>query len=189
MGEYPVKRRAVFLDRDGVLNQPIIRDRRPYPPALAAEFVIYDGVAEDCARLKAAGFLLIVATNQPDVGRGTQSRAEVEAMHKILLRNLPMLDSIEVCWHAGEQYGDDCDCRKPRPGMLFRAAVALQIDLAQSYLVGDRWRDVDCAHNAGCRAVLIDHSYDEPLRSQPDFIARNFPEAVTAILTDASGTE
>jgi D-glycero-D-manno-heptose 1,7-bisphosphate phosphatase len=189
MGEHPVKRRAVFLDRDGVLNPAVIRNGRPYPPASVAEFVIYNGVAENCARLKAANFLLVVVTNQPDVGRGTQSRAEVKAMHESLWRSLPMLDRIEVCWHAGEQYGDDCDCRKPRAGMLFRAAVALQIDLARSYLIGDRWRDVDCAHNAGCRAVFIDHSYEERLRSQPDFITKSFSEAVTAVLTDAFGNQ
>lgn len=187
MGEHPVKRRAVFLDRDGVLNRPVIRQGRPHPPASVADFAIYEDAAAGCARLKATGFLLVVVTNQPDVGRGTQSRSEVEAMHAKLRRTLPMLDCIDVCWHAGASHGDPCDCRKPRPGMLLRTAAAFQLDLARSYLIGDRWRDVDCAHAAGCRAVFIDHGYDEALRSPPDFTVGTFSEAVAAILADGNG--
>lgn len=184
MGEHSLKKRAVFLDRDGVLNRPVIRQGHPHPPASVEEFAIYEEAAAGCARLKAAGFLLVVVTNQPDVGRGTQDRAEVEAMHDKLLRTLPMLDGIEVCWHAGARYGDPCDCRKPRPGMLWRAATAFQLDLSRSYLIGDRWRDIDCARAAGCRAVFIEHNYDEPLRSPPDFVVATFSEAVAAILSD-----
>ena len=188
MGEHQVGQRAVFLDRDGVLNRPVIRDGRPFPPARAVDFELYPDVAEGCARLKAAGFLLVVVTNQPDVGRGTQTRAEIELMHAKLRETLPMLDAIEVCWHAGEKYGEACDCRKPRPGMVLRAAARFRIDLAKSYFIGDRWRDVDCAHAAGCRAVFIDRGYDEVLRDQPEFTVAEFSEAVATILADAVRT-
>jgi D-glycero-D-manno-heptose 1,7-bisphosphate phosphatase len=182
MGEHEVTRSAVFLDRDGVLNRPIIRNGLPFPPATLEEFKLYEDVAEDCARLKEAGFLLVVVTNQPDVGRGTQSRELVEAMHRKLREAVPSLDAIEVCYHAGASHGEPCDCRKPKPGMLFRAAANHAIDLRRSFFIGDRWRDVDCAHAAGCRAVFIDRGYEEPLREQPAFTVTALGEAVAVIL-------
>lgn len=182
MGEHEVKRRAVFLDRDGVLNSPVVRDGLPFPPASIEEFELYPGTAEGCAQLKAAGFVLIVVSNQPDVGRGTQSREAVEAMHARLRAAVPALDAVEVCYHGGSSHGDACDCRKPKPGMLFRAAAERGIDLKRSFLIGDRWRDVDCAHAAGCRAVFIDHGYREPLREKPEFVVATFGEAVATIL-------
>jgi D-glycero-D-manno-heptose 1,7-bisphosphate phosphatase len=189
MGEHEVSRRAVFLDRDGVLNQPVVRDGLPFPPASVDEFVLYPDVGEGCARLREAGFLLIVVTNQPDVGRGTQSREAVEAMHVALRDALPSLDGIEVCFHAGSRRGEPCDCRKPKPGMLLRAAARHGIDLKRSFLIGDRWRDVDCAHAAGCRAVFIDHGYSEALREKPEVIVSNFREAVKAVLDAATNNE
>ena len=182
MGEHQVSGRAVFLDRDGVLNRPVVRDGLPSPPATVAEFELYPDVVEGCRNLKEAGFRLIVVTNQPDVGRGTQSREEVEAMHAALRATLPALDEIEVCFHAGSRDGDPCDCRKPKPGMLLRAAERNGINLPGSFLVGDRWRDIDCAHAAGCRAIFIDHGYREALRNKPDFTVANFREAVETIL-------
>jgi D-glycero-D-manno-heptose 1,7-bisphosphate phosphatase len=181
----PPLRPAVFLDRDGTLNRPIIHNGKPYPPATVEEFTLFEGVAKSCARLKAAGFALIVATNQPDVGRGTQRQAEVEAIHSHLHRLIPAIDHIEVCY--------DVDCaappsprRKPAPGMLFDAAQTLGLDLARSWMVGDRWRDIDCGHSAGCRTIFIDFGYDEKLRERPDFIVSNFPAAVGIILTHYS---
>jgi D-glycero-D-manno-heptose 1,7-bisphosphate phosphatase len=173
-------RRAVFLDRDGVLNRALVRDGRAYPPSSLAEFEILPGVAEACAKLKQAGFLLVVATNQPDVGRGMMSREVVESLHAHLSRALP-LDRIEVCYHAGHG-ASDCDCRKPRPGMLLRAARELNIDLPRSFMVGDRWRDVDCGHAAGCTTFLVDYSYGEPLRQPPDHRVKSLAEAADVIL-------
>jgi D-glycero-D-manno-heptose 1,7-bisphosphate phosphatase len=182
MGEHQVTRAAVFLDRDGVLNRPVIRDGQPFPPATPEEFELYADVAEGCAELKQAGFFLVVVTNQPDVGRGTQSRELVEAMHRKLRDAVPSLDAIEICYHAGASYGQPCDCRKPKPGMLLRAAVNHTIDLDRSFFVGDRWRDVDCAHTAGCRSVFIDHGYSEQLRQRPEFTVATFREGVAVIL-------
>jgi D-glycero-D-manno-heptose 1,7-bisphosphate phosphatase len=186
MGEHEVRKRAVFLDRDGVLNRSVIRDGLPFPPANAAEFELYPDVPQGCLELKEAGFHLIVVTNQPDVGRGTQSRELVATIHAKLCEELPMLDGIEVCFHAGARHGEPCDCRKPKPGLLLRAASTHDLDLKRSFLVGDRWRDVDCAHAAGCRAVFIDHGYRESLREKPEFIVMTFREAVRTILNAAA---
>ncbi|MEY4385792.1 MAG: hypothetical protein RLY20_1075 [Verrucomicrobiota bacterium] len=186
MGKHEVKR-AVFLDRDGVINRALERDGKPYPPTSLAEFEILPGVAEACAKLKHAGFLLVVATNQPDVGRGTLAQSVVDSIHAHMAKVLP-IDRVEVCFHPGKG-ASDCDCRKPKPGMLLRAARELGIDLAQSWMVGDRWRDVDCGHAAGCRTVFIDYSYDEVLRQKPDYKVKNLAEAAEVILdaTKASG--
>jgi D-glycero-D-manno-heptose 1,7-bisphosphate phosphatase len=176
---------AVFLDRDGTLNTQIVRNGRPYPPASLPEFRLLDGAADACARLKAAGFLLVVATNQPDVGRGTQDAAVVDAMHARLRELIPTLDHIEVCFDPGGTTPPS-PRRKPAPGMLRDAAAALGLDLARSWMVGDRWRDIDCGRAAGCRTVFIDWGYDEPLRAPPDFTVRNIAAAADVILAAVS---
>jgi D-glycero-D-manno-heptose 1,7-bisphosphate phosphatase len=174
--------RAVFLDRDGVINRALERDGKPYPSASLSEFEIFPEVPEACRRLKRAGFLLVVATNQPDVGRGTLKQAAVEAIHAEMRRRLP-LDRVEVCYHPGQGLSD-CDCRKPKPGMLLRAARELGIDRERSWMVGDRWRDVDCGHAAGCRTIFIDRGYAEELKQQPDFRVKNLLEAAEIILAE-----
>lgn len=173
---------AVFLDRDGVLNRPVVREGRPYPPGTVGEFVLYPDAAPACARLAAAGFVLVVVTNQPDVGRGTQTLAAVGAMHARLRAELPQIARVEVCPHGGADHGQPCACRKPRPGMVQRAAAALGLDVARSWLVGDRWRDVDCGRAAGCRTVFIERGYAEALRGAPDFRVGSLAGAVAVIL-------
>ena len=185
MGKHEVARRAVFLDRDGVINRVVVRNGMPYPPSGVEQFELYEDVWDGCARLKAANFVLVVITNQPDVGRDTQSRETVEAMNLKMKSALPLLDRIEVCYHAGERYGQPCDCRKPRPGLILHATAELSIDPKTSYVIGDRWRDVDCARAAGCRAIFIQRGYKESLREAPDFTVVNFNDAVTAVLRDA----
>ena len=177
-----VTNRAVFLDRDGVINQCKVIDGKPYPPLSVAEFVMLPGVADATRKLKQAGFHLIVATNQPDVGRGTLKQEVVESIHAYIRATLP-IDRVEVCYHPGKGVSD-CDCRKPKPGMLLRAARELNIDLRASWMVGDRWRDIDCGHAAGVRTVFIDYGYDEPLKQQPDFRAKSLFEAAGLILTN-----
>jgi D-glycero-D-manno-heptose 1,7-bisphosphate phosphatase len=172
-------RQAVFLDRDGVLNAAVVRNGRPYPPSSVEEFAIVPDAAESCERLAAAGFLLIVATNQPDIARGTQDPAVVARMNDLLCDALG-LDEILVCPHDGI---DDCPCRKPRPGMLLDAAARWNIDLAASFMVGDRWRDVDCGNAAGCRTVFLDFKYDEALRSQPHYTTDSLRLAADWILS------
>jgi D-glycero-D-manno-heptose 1,7-bisphosphate phosphatase len=178
-------RPAVFLDRDGTLNRPVVRDGRPYPPANVAELSLLDGVAEGCAQLKAAGFALVVATNQPDVGRGTMDWATAEAVNARLRTLIPALDHIEVCYDPGR--GEVSLRRKPAPGMLLDAARLLHLDLARSWMIGDRWRDVDCGRNAGCRTIFIDWGYHEALKAQPDFVVNTFPAAAAIVLAQDRG--
>ena len=193
MGERAVKsevrspksevRRAVFLDRDGVINRALERDGLPYSARNLGEFEILPGVVAACAKLKQAGYLLVVATNQPEVGRGTLKKEMVEKIHAEMCRRLP-IDRVEVCYHAGKS-DSECDCRKPKPGMLLRAARELGIDIEQSWMVGDRWRDVDCGHAAGCRTIFINRGYAEELRQKPHFSAGNLAQAADIILRES----
>ena len=163
-----------------MINPSKVIAGKPYPPQSLDEFILLPGVVEACGKLKRGGFLLVVATNQPDVGRGTLKREVVDTIHERMSQQLP-IERVEVCFHPG-QGESKCDCRKPLPGMLLRAARELNIDLRRSWMVGDRWRDIDCGHAAGCRTVLIDYHYDEPLRQQPDFRVNNLLEAADLIL-------
>jgi len=172
----------VFLDRDGTLNRQTIRDGKPFSPATLAEFELFPGVPEACARLAAAGFVLVVATNQPDVGRGKQPRAVVESMHAKLRELVPQIAHIEVCYAAGLDNSVPDRRRKPEPGMLLDAALALDLDLTRSWMIGDRWRDIECGQRAGVRTVFIDFGYAEELRTAPDFTVRSFAEAAQIIL-------
>lgn len=172
--------RAVFLDRDGVINRAIVRGGKPYPPQNFNDFEILPDVALACKKIKEAGYKIVVATNQPDVGRGTLSQSTVEEMHAILLRDL-LIDRIEVCFHPGRGLSD-CKCRKPLPGMLFEASRELNLDLAQSWMIGDRFGDIVCGQAAGCRTILVGGGYNEEPSAVPDFRAGSLEEAVDIIL-------
>ena len=175
-------RPAVFLDRDGTLNVQVIRDGHPFAPSSLAEFALFPGVPAACTALKASGFMLVVATNQPDVGRGTQSQAVVEAMHTRLRELVPAIERVEVCYSPGRKDDPPDPRRKPEPGMLLDAARELGLDLARSWLIGDRWRDIDCGARAGVRTVFIDFGYAEQLHAKPDFTVTSFAAAVRIIL-------
>jgi len=175
----PTKRKAIFLDRDGVLNRAIMKDDKPYPPCNLDELEVPEDVPKALQTLKNAGFLLIGVTNQPDVARGTQRREMVEAIHAVLMKALP-LDEIFVCYHDD---GDDCSCRKPRPGLLFQAADHYMIDLSSSFMIGDRWKDLEAGQRAGCFTILIDYHYAEKQTIQPpDYRCYLLSEAAICIL-------
>lgn len=170
--------RAVFLDRDGVINRALVRDGKPYPPANLAALEILPNVADAMRSLHAAGWLLIVVTNQPDVARGTAKLVDVEAIHCYLKQCLPIKE-VRVCYHDSS---DGCNCRKPLPGALFAAAKAHDIDLAVSYMVGDRWRDMEAGEHAGCKTIFIDHGYAEKQPVKFDHCVRSLVEAAKVIL-------
>lgn len=176
--EPPPLRRAVFLDRDGVLNGAVVRNGRPYPPASAAEMTLLPGVEDACARLKKARVLLIVVTNQPDIARGTADAVEVEAINGALKARLG-LDEICLCPHDD---ADACACRKPKPGLLLRAADRWKIDLRNSFMVGDRWRDIEAGRAAGCQTIFVDHGYAERQPEAPDMIVPSLTAAVPDII-------
>ncbi|OAI53263.1 D,D-heptose 1,7-bisphosphate phosphatase [Planctomycetaceae bacterium SCGC AG-212-F19] len=177
--------RAVFLDRDGVLNRAVIRDGKPYPPATLAEFELLPGVPLALERLARAGFELIVVTNQPDVAKGVQRREVVEAFHDSLRASLP-IDDIRVCYHLDEH---NCACRKPKPGMLLDAALGRNVSLGRSFMVGDRWRDVAAGRNAGCRTLLIASGYRERPAARPDWVVGSLLEASGIICARAHAEE
>lgn len=173
-----MKRLAVFLDRDGVLNRAIVRNSKPYPPDSLAEIEILPGVREGLEQLQAADYLLIGVTNQPDVARGKQQQAIVEQINQVLLDTLPLLE-IRVCYHDDK---DRCDCRKPLPGLLLQAAKTHNIELTRSYMIGDRWKDIEAGRRAGCTTILIDYKYDEIEQSPPDYRVHSLGEAAHLII-------
>jgi D-glycero-D-manno-heptose 1,7-bisphosphate phosphatase len=178
-------RPAVFLDRDGVLNRAFVRAGVPHPPATLAEFELLPGVPAALELLRQHGFAPVVVTNQPDVARGTQTRAIVEAINA-RLRAEVSLDDLLVCYHDTP---DGCDCRKPRPGMLLQAATRHALDLRRSFMVGDRWSDIVAGQAAGCTTILIDMPYSGRERCAPDHIAADLPEAARLIVALATREE
>jgi len=176
-------RRAVFLDRDGVINANLERNGRPVAPTTLAEFRLLPGVEDAVRLLNKHGFLVIVITNQPDVANGLTEQATVEAMHEIIRARLP-IDDIRTCFHNDAAA---CDCRKPKPGLILAAAAEHDIDLAQSYVVGDRWRDVTAGRTAGCFTIFIDYSYPQEGPNLPDMVVKSLPEAAAIILRREEG--
>jgi len=178
---------AVFLDRDGVINRTIIRDRKPYPPAKLEDVEFLPGTAEAIQLLRSSGYIVIVVTNQPDVAKGIQSKAVVESIHGLIRQQL-QVDDIKVCYHVDE---DNCQCRKPKPGMILAAAQEYSIELAKSYMIGDRWRDIDAGKAAGCRTILIqpEVSYNEKQSQGMDAVVESLYEAAAFIMKNNFGKE
>ena len=174
----PAKARAVFLDRDGVLNVSEVRGGKPYAPRRLEDFHLYPEGFAALTRLRQAGFKLFVVTNQPDIGNKQVERSVVDAMNARLAESLP-IDHVYMCPHSQT---DGCSCRKPRPGMLIEAAERYGVDLASSFMVGDRYGDVAAGHAANCRTVFIDRGYIETPSQNPDWSVASLTEAVDVIL-------
>jgi D-glycero-D-manno-heptose 1,7-bisphosphate phosphatase len=152
----PLKR-AVFLDRDGVLNKVSLRNGKPHPPDSLKDLIIMEGVKEAVDLLRQLEFELVVVTNQPDVARGFLATDDVDLIHGYL-GNILQLKYFYTCFHDDSDF---CNCRKPLPGLIFEAAASIGIDLAKSFMVGDRWRDIAAGLSAGCSCYFIDYSYTE----------------------------
>lgn len=174
-----IRKPAVFLDRDGVINRAIVRDGEPNPPHALDQVEILPGVAQALRSLKEAGFLTVVVSNQPDVARGAISRERVESINRHLGTALG-IDHFQVCYHDDS---DRCHCRKPKPGLLQDAAALLGIDLGRSFLVGDRWRDIEAGKAAGCKSIWIDHDYKERRPDDFDFRAASLWDASRWIIS------
>jgi D-glycero-D-manno-heptose 1,7-bisphosphate phosphatase len=170
-------RPAVFLDRDGVINRAFVRGGTPHPPASLEDLEILPSVPAALRALRELGYALIVVTNQPDVARGSASRASVDAIHERLSNELE-LDAIFTCFHDD---ADGCDCRKPKPGLLVRAAGDFGIELSQSFMVGDRWRDMEAGKRAGCKTFFIDCGYEETASPSCDYRVGSLMEAARFI--------
>ena len=150
--------KAVFLDRDGVINRSIVVNGKPFPPRSLDEFTILPGVLDGLQRFRSKGYLNIIVTNQPDIANGLTTRGLVQQFHAVIKTKLP-IDHIYMCDHAS---GADCRCRKPRTGMIDDAVKAFNIVLSESAIIGDRWKDIECGHAAGItKRYFIDYNYDE----------------------------
>jgi D-glycero-D-manno-heptose 1,7-bisphosphate phosphatase len=177
--------RAVFLDRDGVLNRALVRDRKPYAPRQLGEFRLLPGAAEAVRELKSVGFLIIVVTNQPDVGHGLTTPQALAAMHARLSERLS-IDAIMVCPHRQDA---GCACRKPKPGMIHQAETDWGINVRRSYLVGDRSTDIVAGRAAGLYTVFLDRGYAEPQLERPDVRVGSLRQAVRKILAREASME
>jgi len=177
--------RAVFLDRDGVLNRALVRNRKPYAPRHLGEFRLLPGAADAVRELKSVGFLIIVVTNQPDVGHGLTTPQTLAAMHARLSERL-LLDAILVCPHRQDA---GCACRKPKPGMIHQANTDWGIDVSRSYLVGDRSTDIVAGRAAGLYTVFLDRGYAEPQLEPPDARVGSLRQAVRKILAREASME
>jgi len=170
-------KRAIFLDRDGVINRVIIRGNKISSPWKLEEFEFLPGVKDVLKKLREAGFLNIVVTNQPDVKRGNLKVEELEKMNQILKENLP-IEEIKICPHDDS---DNCSCRKPKPGLLIEAAKKYGIDLKNSFLIGDGWKDVEAGKAAGCKVILLKTDYNQEAQKKSDFVVENLEEAYKII--------
>jgi D-glycero-D-manno-heptose 1,7-bisphosphate phosphatase len=170
---------AVFLDRDGVLNEVVVREGRPESPRTPEELELVPDLSS-VQRLAAAGFMTFIITNQPDIGRGRITQQALDGMMARILDAVPITD-YRVCLHDD---ADNCDCRKPKPGMILDLAQCWHVDLDQSWVIGDMWRDVDAARAAGCTSVLIRRDYNDDAR--PDIAVGSLSAAVDAVLGETA---
>ena len=168
--------RAVFLDADGVLNIAFVIDGKPTSPISVADLKIPAEVKPALDRLKSYGYLLICITNKPDVEEGKMTQEALDASLNQLRQSLP-LDDIFVC------YSRDADCYKPKPGLILEAVKKYDIDLSQSYMIGDRWRDIGAGQNAVCKTIWIDRSYSKDKLPDPvaDYTVSSLTDAVDII--------
>ncbi|ABS77266.1 HAD family hydrolase [Coxiella burnetii] len=171
---------CVFLDRDGVIVVPEFRNGRSFAPKTLEGFSYFPDTKKTLVRLKTAGYLLIVVTNQPDVGNGITSLATIENMHNKMRQELP-IDHIEVCYHSQK---DNCHCRKPKAGMLLNSLKKFNIIVQKSFMIGDRSSDIEAGRKLNLKTIFIDHHYQEPITANPDYICQDLSQGVEIILRE-----
>jgi D-glycero-D-manno-heptose 1,7-bisphosphate phosphatase len=171
-----MKNKAIFLDSDGVLNTAIIKDGKPVAPTSLSQLEIPTEVKPALDKLKSAGYLLLCVSNKPDIERGLMTQEDVDNIFNKIRHDLP-LDDVFIC------YKENSDCYKPKPGLLLEATKKYNIDLTQSFMIGDRWRDIEAGQSAPCRTIWIDRHYAEKKPNPAaDFTAYSLSEASNWIL-------
>ena len=170
-------KKAVFLDRDGVINKAFIKNGLPESPNSLSELEILPGVKESILRLKKLNFICLVVTNQPDVQRGKIKKNTIIKMNNFLKKKIE-LDDIFVCYHDDQ---DKCNCRKPKPGLLLQAKKKWNVDFKKSFIVGDRWRDIQAGKKVGCKTIFLDYKYKDIKPKNPDFVTDTLANATYII--------
>lgn len=172
-----VKQPVFFLDRDGVVVEALVRDEQPYSPRVMEEVRIIGGVAEAIEKLLSLDFKVVVVTNQPDVARRDISIDFVYEVHDYIMKNTG-IEHFYVCPHNDEQ---GCNCRKPKPGLFWQATSDLNLDLSNSFLVGDRWKDIAAGNSVGSTCFFIDYKYNEPKPEQPFIQVQSLLDATNLV--------
>ena len=172
-------KKAIFLDRDGVLNKVVLREKGKIigSPKSLKELKLIPNIKKVTLSLKKRGFLLIMITNQPDYLRKKNSKKNILQINYYLKKKL-FLDDVFVCFHDDSS---KCVCRKPKPGMLFKAKKKHKINLKKSYIIGDRWRDIEAGKKAKCKTILLDHNYKEKIKIKPDFNVKKIIQVLKVI--------
>jgi len=170
-------RKAIFLDRDGVINKSFIKNGLPFSPTSFAQLKILPGVKESIFKLQKLNFVCLIVTNQPDVSRGKIEKKTVVTMNNYLKDELK-LDDVFVCYH--DDY-DNCECRKPKSGLLLDAGKKWDINLKESYMIGDRWKDIEAGSRLGCKTIFINRNYKEKKPIDPNFSTDTLLNAVHLI--------
>ena len=169
--------KAIFLDRDGVINNIILSNGLPISPSNFEEFKILPGVRESISKLKKLNFYCILVTNQPDVSRGKMKKETVIKMNEYVKKELSLND-VYVCFHDDK---DKCSCRKPKPGLILDATKKWNINLEKSYMIGDRLKDIDAGTISGCKTIFIDNKYNESIKSKPNYVSKYLLNSVKII--------
>ncbi len=171
------KNKAFFFDRDGILNKSIIKNHKPYSPRFPGELNLNRGLLSFIKKLKKRGFLIIVVSNQPDIKNGKLSSYSLNLMNSII-KKFFLVDEIYICTHGKN---DNCECRKPKPGMLIEASKKWNIELSRSYLVGDRCKDIEAGKSMNCTTIFIDYNYDEPKPKNCNYIFFGISKMIKSI--------
>ena len=170
-------KKAIFLDRDGVINKVKIVNGKPYAPNNFNEIIFFPNLKKILNIFKNLGYLIIVITNQPDVKRKNTTLATVTKIHKFIKKSLP-IDDIFVCFHDND---DKCCCRKPKPGNILAAAKLYNIDLKNSYMIGDTWKDISAGYKAGCKTIFFDHNYNLKKPKKYNFLIKSIKDLIIII--------
>ncbi len=171
------KNKAFFFDRDGILNQSIIKNQKPYSPNIPNELKLNREFLPFIKNLKKKKFIIIVVTNQPDIKRGKMTKYSLKTINT-KIKNFFLIDEIYVCIH---DINDKCSCRKPKPGMLKKASKKWDIDLKKSFLVGDRFKDIQAGNSVGCTTIFIDYNYNETKPKSYDYKYKNISKMIKEI--------
>lgn len=161
---------AIFLDRDGIINVPIIMGKKPLSLSSVEQFCFTEHIFEIMEHLSHVCDNIFIVTNQPEVSRGTISKEEVQKIEKVIMEKFPFVKKFYTCYHSDE---DSCNCRKPKIGFLLDSCTTYGVKLENSWVIGDRWRDVELGKNAACKTIFVDYGYNETLRSNPDYKIQN----------------